>query len=191
MQLARLTNGPDYRCTWCQGIACPLNGRPQREVQVWQAGGGSFLLLPRRCFQQPMAVNFQPRHMCKPPGRSSKSCYQFSLPATSLSRHMAACTALACGVQCTMPVRLGHWQSQTSNICRGMIGQWSDSSAMSSLKTLSPSGPMSYLLGLASRIWTSFWRRKGSASMDMWNSPIVQSKQQVDEKLGPGRPKMT
>ena len=25
---------PDYRCTRCQGIACPLDGRPQREVQV-------------------------------------------------------------------------------------------------------------------------------------------------------------
>ena len=25
---------PDYRCTRCQGIAHPLDGRPQREVQV-------------------------------------------------------------------------------------------------------------------------------------------------------------
>ena len=25
---------PDYRCTWCQGIARPLDGRPQKEVQV-------------------------------------------------------------------------------------------------------------------------------------------------------------
>ena len=29
-----LTKDPDYRCTWCQGTACPLAGRPQREVQV-------------------------------------------------------------------------------------------------------------------------------------------------------------
>ena len=29
--LKRLTEDPDYRC---QGIACPLDGRPQREVQV-------------------------------------------------------------------------------------------------------------------------------------------------------------
>ena len=30
-------------------VPCPLDGRPQREVcQTWQAGGGSFLLLPRR-----------------------------------------------------------------------------------------------------------------------------------------------
>ena len=32
--LKRLTEDPDYRCTRCQGTACPLEGRPQREVQV-------------------------------------------------------------------------------------------------------------------------------------------------------------
>ena len=37
-----------------------------------------------------------------------KELYQFSLPAISLSRHTAACTALVCGAQCSMPVRFGH-----------------------------------------------------------------------------------
>ena len=32
--LKRLTKDPDYRCTWCQGTACPLDGRPQKEVLV-------------------------------------------------------------------------------------------------------------------------------------------------------------
>ena len=32
--LKHLTENPDYRCTRCQGTACPLDGRPQREVQV-------------------------------------------------------------------------------------------------------------------------------------------------------------
>ena len=32
--LKRLTKDPDYRCTRCKGTACPLDGRPQREVQV-------------------------------------------------------------------------------------------------------------------------------------------------------------
>ena len=89
-----------------------------------------------------------------------------------------------------MPVRLGHWQSQTSSVCSGMTGQWSDRTAMSSRKTLSISGPLSYLCGLALRIWTSFWRREGSAGMDIWNAAVVQSRQpviQVDGKHGPGR----
>ena len=33
-RLKHLTKDPDYRCTQCQGTACPLDGRPQREVQV-------------------------------------------------------------------------------------------------------------------------------------------------------------
>ena len=32
--LKHLTEDSDYRCTQCQGTACPLDGRPQREVQV-------------------------------------------------------------------------------------------------------------------------------------------------------------
>ena len=32
--LKRLSKDPDYRCTQWQGTACPLDGRPKREVQV-------------------------------------------------------------------------------------------------------------------------------------------------------------
>ena len=32
--LKHLKKDPDYRCTWCQGTACPFDGRPQKEVQV-------------------------------------------------------------------------------------------------------------------------------------------------------------
>ena len=32
--LKHLTEDPDYRCTQCQETACPLDSRPQREVQV-------------------------------------------------------------------------------------------------------------------------------------------------------------
>ena len=32
--LKRLKKDPDYRCTRCQGTACPLDGRSQKEVQV-------------------------------------------------------------------------------------------------------------------------------------------------------------
>ena len=81
-----------------------------------------------------------------------------------------------------MPVRLGHWQNQTSNVCSGMIGQWSDRSAMSGHKT-SPPGPMNYLRGLALRNWISFWRREGSPGMDMWNAPMVQSRKPFTYRL--------
>ena len=92
-----------------------------------------------------------------------------------------------------MPVRLGHWQSQTSNVCCRMTGQWSEGSSMSSLKPLSPSGPVSYLCSLALRIWTSSWRRKCFTGMDKWNAPMVQSRQPVTyrfvESVGLGGPR--
>ena len=121
--------------------------------------------------------------MWKPPSRSSRICYQFSLHVASLSKDVVMCTDLVCGAQCSMPVRLGHWQSQPFSVCSEMTGQWSDRSAMSGHKTLSPPGPMSCLFGLALRIWTSFWRREDSDGMDMWNAPIVQSRQPLTYKL--------
>ena len=54
---------------------------------------------------------------------------------------------------------------------------------MSGRKRLSPPGPMSYLRGLALRIWTSIWRREGSDGMDMWNAPMVQSRQPFTYRL--------
>ena len=82
-----------------------------------------------------------------------------------------------------MPVRLSHWQSQISNACSKMTGQWSDRSEMSSCKTLSPPDPVSYSRGLALKIWTLFWRRKCCAGMDMWNAPILLSRQPLTYKL--------
>ena len=45
--LKHLTEDPDYRCTWCQGTAHPLNGRPQREVQV---GPNKLEVIPSFCY---------------------------------------------------------------------------------------------------------------------------------------------
>ena len=108
--LNRLTKDPDYRCTRCQGTARPLESRPQKEVQV---GPDKLEVVGSFCYLGDMlsvAGGCEPSTTTrvKPPGRSSRSCYLFSLPATSLSGHVAACTALVCGAQCSMPVRLGH-----------------------------------------------------------------------------------
>ena len=158
---------------------------------TWQAGGGSFLLQPRRYALSSCWLWTFNHNTLKLHGRSSRSSYQFSLPATSLSRLVAVCAALVCGGQCSMPVRLGHWQSQTSKVCSGMTGQWSDRSAMSSHKTLSPPDPMSYLHGLALKIWSSFWKRR----LDWYGHVELSSGAvktafdiQVDGKCG--RPKM-
>ena len=135
--------------------------------KIWQDGGGSFLVLPRRHVLSSRWLWTFNHNMWKLPGRSLRSCYQVSPPASSLPRHMAMCTALVSGAQCSMPVRLGYWQSQTSDVCSQMTHvcsqmtkQWSDRLAMSSQKTLSPPDAMSYLQGLTMRIWTLFWKRR-------------------------------
>ena len=64
-----------------------------------------------------------------------------------------------------------------------MTEQWSDRSAMLNHKTLPPSGPLSYLHGSELKTWTSYWKREGSAGMDMWNAPTVQSRQPLTYRL--------
>ena len=59
----------------------------------------------------------------------------------------------------------------------------SDRSAMINHKTLPPSGPLSYLHGSILKTWTSYWKREGSAGMDTWNAPTVQSRQPLTYML--------
>ena len=120
------------------------------------------------------------------------------LPVLS-SRHLSFKTWLHvqlffCRVQCSMPVRLGHWQSQTSNVSSGMTEQWSDRSSMSSHKTLSPSGPMSYLRGLDWGAWPHSEGEKARLARTcgtLHGAVKTACDIQVDGKHGPGRPKMT
>ena len=112
------------------------------------------------------------------------------------SRHLSFKThghmySSCCRAQCSMAVRLGHWQNQTSNVCSEMTGQWSDRSAMSSRKTLSTLDPMSYLCSLALRLWTSFWRRWYGHVERSIGAVKIACDIQVNGKRGPGRSKMT
>ena len=108
--LKGLTKDPEYRSTQCQGTAHPLDGRPQREVQV---GHDKLEVVASFCYLGDMlsaagSYELATTSHVKTSWKKSRNCYQFSLPTTSLSRHMGACTALVCGAQCSMPVRLGH-----------------------------------------------------------------------------------
>ena len=105
-----------------------------------------------------------------------------SLPATSLSRR--SCVYSSC-VRSAMLHAIATWPLTNPNLQRlqrndrAMIRQICNVNR----KTLSPPDPMSYLRGLALRIWTSFWRREGSAGIDMWNAPMVQSSQPLTYRL--------
>ena len=160
-----------HKGPWLQMYTVPGNCTPfgQQTTEgspgrTWQAGGGSFLLLPRRhALSSRWLWTFN----------HNRKKFKDLLPVLSsghLSFKTRGCVYSSCvrsAMLHAIVLSLGHWQSQTSSVCSEMTGQWSDRSAMSGRKTLSPSGPMSYLCGLALRIWTSFWRREGSAGMDM------------------------
>ena len=156
--LKRLTKDLDYRCTWCQGTAPPLDSRPQREVQVrpdklevvasfcylgdlLSASGGCELSTTtcvktaRKKLKELLPVLSSCHLSFKTGGRVYSSCVRSTMLHASE----------------TWPLT-----KPNSNVCSKMTGQWSDRSAMSSRKTLSPPDPMSYLLSLALRIWTSF-----------------------------------
>ena len=191
-----LGKGPWLQMYTVPGKCTPLGqqatwGSPSRTLQ---AGDGSFLLLARRpAFSSQWLWTFN-HNMCKNNLEEVQRVITGSFfPTTSLSRHMAMCIDVECREQCSMPVRLGLWQSQTSNVCSKLTGQWSDRSAMSSRKTLSSPDPVSYLCGFALSNWTLFWRRKGSAAMDMWNAPMVQSRQPLTcrwmKSIGLGGPR--
>ena len=87
--LKRLTKDPDYRCM--------SFGRQTTEGSpsgTWPVGvRSSFLLLPWRHALSSWRLWTFNHNTCKPPRRSTRSCYQFSLPTTALSRHIASWTA--------------------------------------------------------------------------------------------------
>ena len=152
--------------TWLQMYTVPGNctplGRQTTEgspSRTWQAGGGSFLLLPRRHALSSWWLWTFNHNTFENRLEEVQGAATSSLFPPPLFQDMWPRVQLL-GVErnkCSMPVRLGHWQSQTSNVCSEMTGQWSDRSTMSSRKTLPPD-PMINLRGLALRIWTSFWR---------------------------------
>ena len=193
--LKRLKKDPDYRCTQCLGTAHPLDGRPQKEVQV---GPDKLEVVASFCYLGDM---LSAAGGCE---LSTTTCVKTAwkkfkdlLPVLS-SHHLSFKTCGYVDSSCVWSAMLHASETwpltkPKLSVCSEMTGYWSDRSAMSGLKKLSPPGPMSYLCGLALRICTSFWRREDSDGMDMWNAPVVQSRQplayRLMESMGLGGPR--
>ena len=120
--------------------------------------------------------------MWKRPGRSSRSCYQFFLLATSLSKHVAACTALVCRAQCSMPVRLGHWQSQPPT----SAAEWQGNN-QTDLQCQAARHCHHQVQWATCAAW--HWgpgphlKERRLCWYDKWNAPTVQSSQPVTYRL--------
>ena len=129
--------------------------------------------------------------MWKQPGSSSGSYYQFSHSVTSLTRHVAMYTALACGAPCSMPVKLGHWPRRICSACSAMIGPWSDRSAVSSQRTCH--GKFKWITGKAWGPQPHFERRLRWFGHVERSSGAIRTAydMQIDGRWGAGRPKLT
>ena len=108
--LKHLKKDLDYRCTQCQGTACPMDGSPQRKVQ---GGPDKLEVVASLCYLGDMlsaggGCELTTTTRVKTTWKTFKELLPVLSSPTSLSRHVAACTALVCGAQCSMPVRLGH-----------------------------------------------------------------------------------
>ena len=114
--LKRLTKDPDYRCTWCQGTARPLDGRPQSEVQV---GPDKLEVVASFCYLGDMlsaadGCELSTTTCVKTAWKKFKGAATSSLFTPPLFQDTWPCVQLlavymyVCRAQCSMPVRLGH-----------------------------------------------------------------------------------
>ena len=128
-------------------------------------------------------MNFQPQHMCKLPGRSSRSCYQYSLPTTFLSRHTLACTALC--VQSAVLHANETWPLTQPNLQhlqrndRAMIRQICNLKPQDTVTTRS--NELFARLGIEDL--DLILKERRPAGMDMWNAAMVQSRQPLTYRL--------
>ena len=113
MQWAQvLDKGPWLQMYTVPGNCMPLGWQTTEGSPswTWQAGGGSFLLLPRRhalssCWRWIFNHNTCENRLEEVQGATTSSVFP-----PPLFQDVSACTALLCGAQCSMPVRLGHLQ---------------------------------------------------------------------------------
>ena len=95
-------------CAWEMPALLTANHRVKSRLDLiswrWQLYSATWVT----CFLLVEAVTITVTTHVKQPGISSGSYYQFSHPATSLTRPVAMYTALACEAPCSMPMKLGH-----------------------------------------------------------------------------------
>ena len=196
MQWAQvLDKDPDYRCTQCQGTACPLDGRPWRKFQV---GPDKLEVVASFCYLGDMLSAAGGCEVSTTThAKTAWNKFKELLPVLS-SRHLSFKTCDRMYSSCvwstmlhvseTWPLTKPHQHLQQND--GAIIRQICNVKQQLIVTTRS----VSYLHGLALGIRTSFWRRENSAGMEMWKAPVVQSRQPVTYRLMETvglRPKMT
>ena len=95
---------------------------------------------------------------------------------------MATCTALMCWAQCSMQWDLAI--DKAKPLTSAAKWQGNDQTDLQCQAPRHCHHHIHWATCLAwLRIWTSFWKSKGFTGMDMWNAPIVQSRQPLTYRL--------
>ena len=106
--LKPLTKDPDSRCTQCQGTACPLDGRPQRQIQVRP---DKLEVVASFCYLGDMLSAAGGRELSITTHENGLEEVQGAATSSvfppPLFQDTWPCVQLLCA-QCSMPVRLGH-----------------------------------------------------------------------------------
>ena len=168
---------------WLQGNCMPLGWQTTEGSPglTWQAWGGSFLLLLRRHALSSRWLWTFNHNTWKPPGRSSKICYQFSLHATSFK--IRGCVYSSC-VRSAMLHASETWPLTKPNLQRlqrndrAMIRQICNVRPQDIVTTRS--NELLVRLGIED---LDLILKEKTDGLDMWNAPMVQSRQPLTYRL--------
>ena len=181
--LKRLIKDPDYRCTQCQGTARPLDGRPQKEVQV---GPDKLEVVASFCYLTDMlsAAGGCERSTTTHVKTVWKK-FKDLLPVLS-SHHLSFKT---CGrvysscVQSAMLHASKTWPLTKPNL---QHLQWTDMAMIRQICNVRPRHCHHQVkwATCAAWHWGSGPHSEGeNDGMDMWNAPMVQSRQPLTNRL--------
>ena len=159
------------RCTWCQVTACPLDSRPQREVQV---GPDKAEVAASFCYLGDMLSATFNHNMCEncleEVQRAAPSISSHHLSFKTRGRMYSSCVwSTMLHVSETWPLkkpnlqRLQYLQCQATRHCQHLV-QWATWTALHWGSGPHPEG-------------------EDSTSTDRWNTPRVQSRQPVTCRL--------
>ena len=186
-ELQQLTPNPDYRCARCMGYARPIEGRPQKEMQV---APGKLEVVSSFCYLGDMlsagrGCEIAVTTRVKMAWKKFRELLEVLTFSNLSYKTVAMCTAFVCEVLSSMPVKLGHWPRWTCRAYSSMTGPF--------IRQISGIKPEDVATVRSSQLLAeleledlTLILREGFAGLGMWSVLVVQSEQCVIYSLMTG-----
>ena len=180
--LKRLKQDPDYRCTRCQGTARPLDGRPQKEVQV---GPDKLEVVASFCYLGDMLLAAGGCEL------STTTCVKTAwkkfkdLLSVLSSRHLSFKTRGCVYSSCVGSAMLHASETTKPNL---QCLQRNDRAMIRQIRNVRPQDIVinrsnELLVRLGIEDLDLILKERRLIGMDMWNAPMVQSRQPLIYRL--------